>query len=76
MHAGCLMASLTLLKERRSARREAHVRFLKLQIEILRLRLPGNRVIPDPVERCRLLKAGEKVGHAVKDTFEPTAGLC
>jgi len=64
-----LMALLMLLKERWSTRRDAHVRFLKLQVEILRSRLPGNRVIPDPVERRRLLKAGAEVGHAVQDTL-------
>ena len=64
-----LMAMLVLLKERWSTRRDAHVRFLKLQVEILRSRLPGNRVIPDPVERQRLLKAGAEVDHAVQDTL-------
>ena len=64
-----LMALLMLLKERWSTRRDAHVRFLKLQVEILRSRLPGNRVIPDPVERRRLLKAGAEVDHAVQDTL-------
>jgi len=64
-----LMAMLVLLKERWSTRRDGHVRFLKLQVEILRSRLPGNRVIPDPVERRRLLKAGAEVGHAIEDTL-------
>ena len=64
-----LMALLVLLKERWSTRRDAHVRFLKLQVEILRSRLPGNRVIPDSVERRRLLKAGAEVDHAVEDTL-------
>ena len=64
-----LMALLVLLKERWSTRRDGHIRFLKLQVEILRSRLPGNRVIPDPVERRRLLKAGAEVGHAVEDTL-------
>ena len=59
----CLMAVLVLLRERWSTRRDAHVRFLKLQVEILRSRLPGHRVIPDPVERRRLLKAGAEVDH-------------
>ena len=43
-----LMAMFVLLRERWSTRRDAHVRCLKLQVEILRSRLPGNRVIPDP----------------------------
>ena len=64
-----LMAMFVLLKERWSTRRDAHVRFLKLQVEILRSRLPGNRVIPDPVERRRLLKAGAEIDHAVEDTL-------
>ncbi|MGB2824715.1 MAG: hypothetical protein WBF17_27330 [Phycisphaerae bacterium] len=64
-----LMALLVLLRERWSTRRDAHVRFLKLQVEILRSRLPGNRVIPDPVERRQLLKAGAEVDHAVEDTL-------
>lgn len=50
------MALLVLLQEAWSARRDARVRFLKLQLEIVRSRLPGNRVIPDPVERKRLMK--------------------
>jgi len=64
-----LMALLVLLRERWSTRRDGHIRFLKLQVEILRSRLPGNRVIPDPVERRRLLKAGAEVDHAVEDTL-------
>jgi putative transposase len=64
-----LMAMLVLLKERWSTRRDAHVRFLKLQVEILRSRLPGNRAIPDPVEQRRLPNAGAEGGHAVQDTL-------
>ena len=64
-----LMALLVLLKERWSTRRDGHVRFLKLQVEILRTRLPGSRIIPDRVERRRLLKAGAEVDHAVEDTL-------
>ena len=46
-----LVALLVLLRERWSARRDAHVRFLKPQVEILRSRLPGNRVIPAALHR-------------------------
>jgi hypothetical protein len=35
------VALLVLLKEVWSARRDAHIRFLKLQVEILKARLPG-----------------------------------
>ena len=64
-----MMALLVLLRERWSARRDAQVRFLKLQLEIVRSRLPGNRVIPDPVERKRLMRIGAELEHAVKDTL-------
>lgn len=46
-----LMALLVLLQEAWSTRRDAHIRFLKLRVEMLQARLPGNRVILDPVER-------------------------
>jgi len=65
-----LMGLLILLKERWSTRRDGHVRFLKIQLEILRSRLPGNRVIPDPVERRRLLKAGAEGHCAVRVTLQ------
>lgn len=39
-----MMALLVLLRERWSARRDAQVSFLRLQLEITRSRLPGNRV--------------------------------
>ena len=65
------MALLVLLRERWSARRDAQVRFLKLQLEIVRSRLPRNRVIPDPVERRRLMKIRAELGHAVNEVMQP-----
>ena len=65
-----LMALLVLLQEAWSTRRDAHIRFLKLQVEMLQSRLPGNRVILDPVERRRLMKIGAEVQHRVEDTLE------
>jgi putative transposase len=65
-----LMALLVLLQEAWSTRRGAHIRFLKLQVEMLQLRLPGNRVILDPVERRRLMKIGAELQHKVEDTLE------
>ncbi len=65
-----LNALLVVLQEAWSARRDAHIRFLKLQVEILRSRLPGNRVIPDPLERRRLLKIGAELGHVVENTLD------
>ncbi len=46
-----LTALFVLSREAWSARRDAHIQFLKLQVEILQSRLPGNRIIPDPLER-------------------------
>ncbi len=63
------MALLVLLQEAWSARRDAQIRFLKLQVEMLQSRLPGNRVIPDPLERRRLMKIGAEMNHAVKHTL-------
>ena len=60
---------LIMLTEALSVRRDAQVRFLKLQVEILCRKLPGNRVIIDPADRLRLLALGEEVGHDVKDTL-------
>ncbi|KKK67125.1 hypothetical protein LCGC14_2957190, partial [marine sediment metagenome] len=64
-----LMAMLVLFQEAWSARRDAHIRFLKLQVEILQSRLPGNRIIPDPLERRRLMKIGAEIDHAVEHTL-------
>jgi len=58
-----------LLNKAWSARRDAHIRFLKLQVEMLQSRLPGNRVIPDLIERRRLMKIGAEVDHAVEHTL-------
>lgn len=55
-----LYALLHLLHEAGAARRDARVRFLKAQVEILRRKLGGNRVIPSPDERLRLLAVGDE----------------
>ena len=65
-----LTALFLLFQEAWSARRDAQIRFLKLQVEILQSRLPGNRVIPDPLERRRLMKIGAEMGHAVEHTLD------
>jgi putative transposase len=64
-----LVALLVLLQEAWSTRRDAHLRFLKFQVEILKERLPGNRVVLDPVERRRLMKIVAEVEHAVEHTL-------
>ena len=63
------MAMLVMLQEAWSSRRDGHLRFLKVQIEMLQSRLPGNRVILSPAERQRLLKMGLEVDHAVEHTL-------
>jgi 3-methyladenine DNA glycosylase AlkC len=45
-------AFLAMLMEAWSARRDAHIRFLKLQVEVLRSRLPANRLICPLEERA------------------------
>ena len=65
-----LNALLVVLQEAWSVRRDAHIRFLKLQVEILQSRLPSNRIIPGPLERRRLLKIGAEMDHAVKEAMD------
>jgi hypothetical protein len=43
-----------LLVEAGAARRDARIRFLKAEVQILRRKLGGNRVIPSPEERAWL----------------------
>lgn len=52
-----------LLLESGAARRDARVRFLKAEVEILRRKLGGNRVIPSPDDRARLLALGAELDH-------------
>ncbi len=68
-----LMALLVLLQEMWSTRRDAHLRFLKPQVEMLQTRLSGNRVILNPVVWQWLMKIGTEVGHAVEHPFAATA---
>lgn len=64
-----LVAMLVLLRERWLAGRDARIRFLKLQVELLKVRLPGNRIIPTPTERRRLMQLGAEVDHRVQDSL-------
>jgi putative transposase len=54
-----------LLSEATAARRDARVRLLKAQVDILRRKLGGNRVIPSPADRARLLSLGSELNHNV-----------
>jgi putative transposase len=58
-----------MLSEHFSARRCAKIKFLKLQLELLKKKLPGNRVILSPDDRVLLLKAGEEIEHDVHDVL-------
>jgi putative transposase len=64
-----LYVLLHLLHEAASARRDARIRFLKAQVEILRGKLGGNRVIPSPDDRLRLLGIGAELNHNVADVI-------
>ena len=62
-----LWALLTMLQEAWSARRSRQIQFLRLQVELLRQKTPGNRVILCPDDRQRLLQMGASLGHRVDD---------
>jgi len=61
--------ALHLLVEAGAARRDARIRFLKAQVEILRRKLGGNRVIPSPDDRARLLAIGQELDYNVADVI-------
>jgi len=60
---------IMLLAEKWSARRDAQIRFLKLQIELMQKKLPGNRVILAPEDRLRLMRIGGELDHQVHDVI-------
>ena len=62
-----LYVAVHLLVEAFAARRDARIRFLKTEVEILRRKLGGNRVIPSPEDRARLLAIGQELNHDVAD---------
>ena len=51
-------------------RHNAQIRFLEAQIEILRRRLPGERIVPRPEEKAELLRIGAECGQEVKPVLE------
>jgi putative transposase len=51
-------------------RHNAQIRFLKTQIDILRRRLPGERIVPRPAEKAELLRIGAEFGQEVKPVLE------
>jgi hypothetical protein len=62
-----LTVAVHLLAEAGAARRDARVRFLKAQVDILRRKLGGNRVIPSPDDRARLLAIGRERDSLAKN---------
>jgi putative transposase len=58
-----------LLVEAGAARRDAHIRFLQAQVEILRRKLGGNRGIPSLDDRARSLAIGQELDHNVADVI-------
>jgi putative transposase len=56
-----------LLMEAWPTRRDAGIRFLKVQVEMLRARVPGNRIILPPEGRQRLLQLAVAIDHHVDD---------
>lgn len=62
-----LYVLLHLLNEAAAACRDVRVRFLKAQVAILRRKLSGNRVIPNPEDRAWLLAIGAELDHRVAD---------
>jgi hypothetical protein len=58
-----------LLAEAGAARRDARIRFLKAQIDILRRKLGGNRIIPSPDDRSKLLAIGAELRHDIADVI-------
>lgn len=60
---------LRLYIEAGAARRDARIRFLKAEVEILRRKLGGTRNVPTPDDRARLLAIGAELNHAVGDVI-------
>jgi putative transposase len=61
---------LWMLLQYFAPRHNAQIRFLKAQIEILRRRIPGDRIIPSPDEKAELLRIGAEFGQEVKPVLE------
>ncbi|MEM9108898.1 MAG: integrase core domain-containing protein [Planctomycetota bacterium] len=59
--------------ETMATRRDARIRLLQAQIEMLQARVPGNRVILARAERSRLLRIGGELGHQLDDLLSIVA---
>ena len=66
---------LWMLLQQFAPRHNAQIRFLKAQIQILRRRIPTERIVPSPDEKAELLRLSKEFGHDVKsvmDIVKPT----
>jgi len=61
-----IFSLISIILEGFSVRRNTQIRFMKEEIRILRVRIPGKRVIPTPKERARLLSIGAEIDHQVQ----------
>jgi putative transposase len=59
----------TLLEQRFRPQYDARLRFLELQIRILRSRIGTNRIVPSPEEKLDLLRLGVIRDHDVRDVI-------
>lgn len=60
---------LHFVAEANAAKRDAQIKFLKAQVEILRRKLGGDRVVPNPDDRIRLMALGAELKHNVADVI-------
>ena len=63
-----------LMVETGASRRDARIRFLRAQVEILRRKLGGNGVIPSPHDRARLLAIGQELMSMTNAGHDPDCG--
>ncbi len=61
-----LFSLICIVLEAFSVRRDTQIRFMKEEIRILRARTSGNRIIPTPKDRARLLSIGSELDHRVE----------
>lgn len=66
-------AMLLLLLEACRARRDKQIRFLKLQLSLMRKHLGKQNIILSPDERMELMDAGKQLEHNIDDILEITS---
>lgn len=67
---------LWMLLQQFAPRHNAQIRFLKAQIQILRRRIPTERIVPNPDEKAELLRLSNEFSHDIGSVLEivkPTA---